>query len=218
MQADHHYDYSKPFFRPGDKVGDRKGGRAFSHQAASDFDLAEMARVDHAGEFGATVIYKGQLAGAKEKPLADLDAQQAYIDSLEEMLKQEQQHLAWFEDYMIKNRVRPSLMMPLWERLGFALGKWTAKRGKESAMACTVAIESEIEAHYQEQINLLENAAQTDPALKDLYDHLVKFRNEELEHHDHAQAAGATSASLYPLLNKAIRSGALLSIALAKRL
>lgn len=43
----------------------------------------------------------------------------------------------------------------LWEFSGFALGAGTALIGKEMAMACTIAVESVITEHYNEQISQL---------------------------------------------------------------
>ena len=176
--------------------------------------LDSMLRVDHAGEFGATCIYQGQIAGAKAKPLADVAEQQQYLESLEHMLAQEQEHLRWFEDKMRNSHTRPSIFMPLWEKLGFELGRQTAMMGKPAAMACTIAIESEIELHYQQQIDELAGAQ--DKQTTDLRDKIIKFRQEELEHHDHAIDQGGNHAPHNMILQRTIKAGARLAINLAK--
>ena len=53
------------------------------------------------------------------------------------MWEQEKVHLATFEKLLSVYRVRPTLLLPLWDVLGYALGAGTAALGKESAMACT---------------------------------------------------------------------------------
>ncbi|MFN5822996.1 MAG: demethoxyubiquinone hydroxylase family protein, partial [Sphingomonadales bacterium] len=80
------------------------------------------------------------------------------------------------------------------------------------AMACTVAVETEIDRHYREQ---LEELGDSDPALSAMID---EFRLEELEHKDTALAAGAENAIAYPLLSAAIRLGCRAAIAVSKRI
>ncbi len=106
-----------------------------------------MIRVDHAGEYGATRIYAGQLAvlgrGAKG-------------DVLRHMQAQEQHHLRTFNALIADRRVRPTLLLPLWHIAGFALGAVTAALGEKTAMACTVAVEDAIDAHYSAQIDSMD--------------------------------------------------------------
>ncbi|KAI2663329.1 hypothetical protein H4Q32_011831 [Labeo rohita] len=57
-----------------------------------------------------------------------------------------------FNEILGEHRVRPTLLLPLWNIAGFALGACTALLGKEGAMACTVALikefrDDEIEHH-----------------------------------------------------------------------
>ena len=79
-------------------------------------------------------------------------------------------------------------------------------------MACTAAIETEIDRHYAEQLEELGN---DDPELSDA---IRDFQAEEVEHRDAALAAGAENAVAYPLLSGAIRMGCRAAIALSKRL
>jgi ubiquinone biosynthesis monooxygenase Coq7 len=78
-------------------------------------------------------------------------------------------------------------------------------------MACTVAVETEIDAHYGEQLDALGG---DDPELSET---ITRFRAEEVEHKDKALAAGAEEAMAYPLLSAAIRLGCRAAIALSKR-
>src|ERR1700729_1869182 len=90
---------------------------------------ARMIRVDHAGEYGATRIYAGQLAVLGRRGKGDL---------IRHMQAQEQLHLRTFNDMIADRRVRPTAMLPLWHLAGFALGAVTAALGENAAMACTV--------------------------------------------------------------------------------
>ncbi|MGC1269277.1 MAG: demethoxyubiquinone hydroxylase family protein, partial [Croceibacterium sp.] len=86
--------------------------------------------------------------------------------------------------------------------------------GPEAAMACTAAVETEIERHYTAQLDELERDGD-DPELAGL---IEKFRAEEIEHRDAAFAAGAERAPAYPLLSGAIRLGCRVAIRLAERI
>jgi ubiquinone biosynthesis monooxygenase Coq7 len=163
-----------------------------------------MLRVDQAGEFGATRIYAGQLAvmGARGPHSTEIVA----------MAEQEKVHQAKFDAMIAERGVRPTLLQPVWSVAGFALGAATALIGPEAAMACTAAIETEIDRHYTQQIDEL---GDDDPELGAA---IVKFRDEEREHRDAALAAGAERAPAYPLLFHAIRMGCRVAIKLSERI
>ncbi|XP_064862244.1 5-demethoxyubiquinone hydroxylase, mitochondrial-like isoform X2 [Oncorhynchus nerka] len=108
--------------------------------------LHSMLRVDHAGEYGANRIYAGQMAVLGRSQTGPL---------IQEMWDQEKKHLAKFNEILAENRVRPTLLLPLWNVAGFLLGAGTALLGKEGAMACTVAVEESISEHYNSQIRAL---------------------------------------------------------------
>lgn len=138
--------------------------------------LQEMIRVNQAGEFGAKRIYEGMIhySPPEEKEL------------LQEMLDQELEHLETFNDIMIKNKVRPTFLQPLWHLGGYAMGAITAKIHPKVAHACTIAVEEVIEKHYLEQLNELEFYPEHD----DLKQVVQQFRDEELEHRDTAVDQG----------------------------
>lgn len=166
--------------------------------------FAEMLRVDQAGEFGATRIYAGQLAvmGNRAPHSAEIAA----------MAEQEAGHREKFDALIAKRGVRPTALQPVWSAAGFALGAATALIGPEAAMACTAAIETEIDRHYTEQ---LQELGEDDPELAAM---IREFRDDEREHRDAALAAGAEKAPAYPVLFHAIRLGCRAAIALSKRI
>lgn len=165
--------------------------------------VARAIRVDHAGEYGAARIYAGQLAVLRRSPVAPV---------LHEMQEQEQQHLARFADLIAQRRVRPTALLPLWHVAGFALGAATAALGQRAAMACTVAVEEAIDAHYTQQIAAL------DESEAELRDTLVQFRQEELQHRDTGLQHGAEQAPGYRLLSAAIKTGCRVAIRISERL
>jgi ubiquinone biosynthesis monooxygenase Coq7 len=165
--------------------------------------IASMIRVDQAGEYGATRIYAGQLAVLGDRHPAARD--------IAHMAEQEARHRAFFDDLIARRGVRPTALQPFWNVAGFALGAGTAMLGPEAAMACTAAIETEIDRHYGEQLDQL---ADHDPELSAA---VADFRAEEQAHKAAAIAAGAEAAPAYPLLSAAIRAGCRAAIALSKR-
>ena len=167
-------------------------------------DAASVMRVDQAGEYGATRIYAGQLAVLRSNcPEAKLVAR---------MAAQEQRHLARFNQLMAERRGRPTALQPLWNVTGFALGAATALMSEKAALACTDAVETEIDKHYGKQLDQL---GEDDP---ELARDIREFRAEELEHRDTARQHGASQAVGYPLLTAAIRAGCRVAIGLSKRI
>ena len=168
-------------------------------------DRSAMIRVDQAGEFGATRIYAGQLAVVGERG--------PHAAQIRHMAEQEKVHRAKFDALMAARGVRPTALQPFWSVAGFALGAGTALIGPEAAMACTAAVEEEIDRHYTAQLEELE-ADGDDPELAGLVE---QFREEEREHRDTALASGAEQAPAYALLSGAIRLGCRVAIKLAER-
>jgi len=164
--------------------------------------IARMLRVDHAGEFGATRIYQGQLDV--------LGHGRAGV--IRQMAETENRHLARFETLLGARRVRPTLLHPLWTVAGYALGAATALLGERAAMACTVAVEEVIDEHYQRQA---EQLGEEDPALREA---LLSFRDDEIAHRDLAIREGAEESAGYDLINAVVKTGSRLAIWLSTRL
>ncbi|MFN3468368.1 MAG: demethoxyubiquinone hydroxylase family protein, partial [Novosphingobium sp.] len=149
-------------------------------------------------------IYAGQLAvmGNRAPHSAEIAA----------MAEQEADHRRRFDELLVRRGVRPTALQPLWSVAGFALGAATALIGPKAAMACTAAIETEIDRHYTEQLDAL---GDSDPELAGM---IREFRDDEREHRDAALAAGAEQAPAYPVLFHAIRLGCRAAIALSTRI
>ena len=173
---------------------------------ARSINTDRMIRVDQAGEYGATRIYAGQLA-----VMGDRGPHSAEITA---MAQEEARHREKFDALMARRGVRPTVLQPLWSTAGYALGAATALIGPEAAMACTAAVETEIDKHYSEQLDVLE-ADGCDPELAAMID---EFRADEREHRDLALASGAEKAPAYPLLSGVIRAGCRVAIKLAERI
>ncbi len=170
---------------------------------SQDEAVERMIRVDHAGEYGATRIYAGQLAvlGRGDKG-----------DVLRHMLDQEKVHLKTFSGLIATRRVRPTALLPLWNLAGFALGAATALLGEKAAMACTVAVEEAIDEHYTAQLDTL---GETEPALVRT---IEAFRAEELEHRDIGLEHGAEQARGFRLMSAVIKTGCQIAIKISERI
>lgn len=169
---------------------------------------AEMLRVDHAGEYGAVQIYRGQRAVFEKLP-----HKERMTELLREMEEGEQKHLQTFDRMLTERGVRPTLFAPLWNAAGFALGAGTALLGEKAAMACTSAVESVIEGHYQDQVDELEGQGEDE-----LRDTFAEFREDELGHHDTAIAEGAEQAFGYRILKSVITAGCRAAIKVSEKI
>jgi ubiquinone biosynthesis monooxygenase Coq7 len=177
---------------PGERVEDRR--------------IEEMIRVDHAGEYGAVQIYRGQRA------VFDRIEGKAHAARLiAEMEAGEQEHLETFDRLIAERGVRPTLMAPVWRVAGFGLGAVTAMMGEQAAHACTEAVEEVIEEHYGSQSDELQNV---DTELKYVVD---KFRADEIAHKETAVEQGARHAPAYPVLSAVIKFGCRAAIRISEK-
>ena len=150
---------------------------------------AAALRVDHAGEYGATRIYAGQLAVVKDA---------ASVTEINHMAAQEAVHLAAFNHILPAHGVRPTLLLPLWHVGGWVMGAFSAALGTRAAMACTVAVEEVITEHYNEQLS----NGSIDPLL---HSTIATFRDEEMEHHAIGLANDAEASPVFTPLSTGIR-------------
>jgi ubiquinone biosynthesis monooxygenase Coq7 len=182
----------------------RKTSRRKERVLTDQSILEEIIRVDHAGEFGATRIYDGQIAifGTKSK----------IGKTIKHMADQEQEHIETFEKLILNHRVRPTALLPVWNVAGYFLGVATAMMGEKAAMACTVAVEKVIGEHYHKQISLLKEDH------KKLKATIKKFAQDELEHHDIGIAHDAEKTPGYTILTKFIEMGCKTAIAVSKKI
>lgn len=156
----------------------------------------KIIRVDHAGELGADRIYQGQLAVLGNTSVGPV---------IKEMWEDEKIHLETFNKLIVQHRARPTVLLPIWNVAGFALGAGSALLGKEGAMACTVAVEAVIGDHYNSQIrDLMEDDPEKHEELLKI---IKKFRDDELHHHDTGLEHDAEKAPFYQALTQVIKIG-----------
>ena len=82
--------------------------------------LEEIIRVDHAGEHGATSIYKGTL------DILNLFGDEKTISIIQEMAEGEKKHVKEFNRLIKDKSIRPTALLPIWKIAGYSLGALSA--------------------------------------------------------------------------------------------
>ncbi|KAF9894505.1 hypothetical protein FE257_006388 [Aspergillus nanangensis] len=180
--------------------------------------LDSALRVNQAGELAATLIYTAQTPHVVRshphlRPL------------MKHMYDQEAGHFSTFNRMIAKHRVRPTAMYPVWQAAATFLGWSTGAMGREAAMACTEAVETEIGSHYNEQVREIlsweadaaSRGEELDDELKEMLTTFRTIRDEELEHLDHAVENDAKEARPYDPLVNAIRLGCKAAIRISEK-
>ena len=98
--------------------------------------------------------------------------------------------------------------------------------GREAAMACTEAVETEIGGHYNGQVRVLlewmrrmeEGGEEVGQEIRELVGELKRIRDEELEHLDTAVEHDAKGAGGYGLLTNVIRAGCRAAIKISEKI
>ena len=132
-----------------------------------------------------------------------------------EMKEHEKEHLKYFEQQLAERKIRPTILLPLWDILGTALGFGTALLGKKATMLCTASVEEVIDQHYKDQIEYISNNEKKE---KDLLSKVKKFRQDELEHRDIAYEEGADKEGIYGVLDAIIKTGSRTAIKISEKI
>ncbi|MCJ1466524.1 hypothetical protein MMC07_005144 [Pseudocyphellaria aurata] len=201
---------AEPTATPVNYPTNAKGRTPLSEEQQRFLDSALQLRVNQAGELAATLIYTAQTP-----PI--IKAHPHLRSMMQHMYDQEAGHLGTFNALLARHRVRPTAMYPVWKVAATALGWGTAMMGREAAMACTEAVETEIGTHYNGQVRELLAWLRTmeekgerfeeDEELQELIGTLKRIRDEELEHLDTAVGEDAKKADGYGVLNWVVRGG-----------
>lgn len=126
-------------------------------------------RSNHAGETGAIWIYKGAKMAFWSTKIQKIAS---------EHLHTEQQHLTVMS-YLTPKKEQ-SIFLPLWCLMGFCLGFIPSLFGYRAFLVTIHAVESFVELHYKEQIQLLKSMESS--ADQNLSKVLNKCYSEEIEH------------------------------------
>ena len=133
--------------------------------------LQQELRSDHAGEFGAVMIYRGILAISRDASVREFAASH---------LRTEQKHLALMEE--IVPAVGRTRLLPLWRVMGWLTGALPALFGRQAVFATIEAVETFVDHHYEQQIVRLMPEGEHSP----LRQVLVDCQADEVSHRDEA--------------------------------
>ena len=165
--------------------------------------LQQELRSDHAGEFGAVMIYRGILAISRDASVREFAASH---------LRAEQKHLALMEE--IVPAVGRTRLLPLWRVMGWLTGAVPALFGRQAVFATIEAVETFVDHHYEQQIVRLMPEGEHSP----LRQVLVDCQADEVSHRDEAaQLAMPHRGLLMRLWCATVSFGSAAAVVAAKR-
>ena len=162
---------------------------------------AQLMRINHAGEVSAQGLYHGHAAIARNPEIKAL-----FLKSADEELN----HLLWCEKRLIELNDTKSVFTPLWYGCSFMLGYIAGLAGDEYSLGFIAATESLVEEHLQGHLDQL---ATKDPRSSAI---LKQMQDEEVQHQESAQNAGAVT--FHPAALIAMRMTSQVMIQVSKRL
>ena len=166
--------------------------------------LQQELRSDHAGEYGAVMIYRGVLAVSKDTSVRQF---------AERHLLTEGQHLALMEE-IVSRRGRTKLL-PLWRLMGWLTGALPALVGRHAVFATIEAVETFVDHHYEQQIQRLP-AQGTYASLRET---LLKCQADEVSHRDEAARLALPRRGIFLRAWCAVvGTGSMLAVIAAKRI
>ena len=165
--------------------------------------LQRELRSDHAGEFGAVLIYQGILAISRDANVREFAALH---------LQTEQKHLTLMEEIVpVAGR---TWLLPLWRVMGWLIGALPALFGRQAVFATIEAVETFVDHHYEQQIVRLMPEGEHGPLRQVLLD----CQADEVSHRDEAASLALPKRNVMLRLWCAIvGSGSAAAVVAAKR-
>ena len=166
--------------------------------------LQQELRSDHAGEYGAVMIYRGVLAVSRDASVRQF---------AEQHLLTEEKHLALMDTIIpASGRTR---LLPVWRVMGWLTGALPALLGRQAVFATIEAVETFVDHHYEQQLVRL-NPQGEYAALRKI---LVDCQADEVSHRNEATELASPDRSLLLRLWCAIvGSGSAAAVVAAKRI
>ena len=165
--------------------------------------LQRDLRSDHAGEYGAVMIYRGILAVSR-------DAQARQF--AERHLITERQHLRLMEEIVpVACRTR---LLPLWHVMGWLTGALPALFGRKAIFSTIEAVETFVDHHYEQQITRLSKHG-NDALLRQT---LLECQADEVNHRDEAaRLAMPTKGFFLRIWCRFVGAGSAIAVIAARR-
>ena len=166
--------------------------------------LQQELRSDHAGEFGAVMIYRGILAVSRDASVREFAASH---------LGTERKHLVLMEE-MVPAAGRTRLL-PLWCVMGWLTGALPALFGRQAVFATIEAVETFVDHHYEQQIVRLKPEGEYGP----LRQVLVDCQADEVSHRYEAAILALPKRNvILRLWCAVVGSGSAAAVVAAKRI
>ena len=166
--------------------------------------LQAELRSDHAGEYGAVMIYQGILAVSRDDSVRDF---------AERHIATERDHLRLMEE-----TVPPSArtqLLPLWRLMGWLTGALPALFGRHAVFATIEAVETFVDHHYRQQIDRLAEQDRYE-SLRQL---LLQCQEDEVSHRDEAAGlAGPSRGIVMRLWSFTVGAGSAAAVIAARRI
>ena len=171
-----------------------------------DTYINQELRSDHAGEVGAVQIYRGIKAVALLR--GDLELMR-FADAHGAV---EQQHLTMMEK-LVPAEQRSRLQTP-WQIAGWLTGAVPALFGRNTVYSTIQAVETFVNHHYQQQIDILSERVEHN----DITDVLIKFQADEVHHRADPGSRGVNTNPLLSAGCGMIGIGSRAAVAICRRI
>ena len=165
-------------------------------------ELIPYFRSNHAGETGAVYIYKAIIKFSKNKDILKFS---------ELHLSTETKHLNLLENIIPKKEF--SKLIILWKLFGFLTGFIPSLLGRNFIYATIYYVETFVEKHYQEQLNMLDKSKKS-KHLKKIIEDLM---NDEIDHKDDAKKKIKNFTIPNKIWGQIITHGSNLAVNVSKR-
>ena len=160
-------------------------------------------RTNHAGETGAVFIYKAILMISRDKDV---------ISFAKKHLSTEKDHLLLIED-VLEKKDRSKLIF-FWKISGFLTGFIPSLLGKKFIFATIFFVESFVERHYQEQINMFNNNRKYSQLKKVI----KKLQDDEVSHKNEALMEAKKFNNFHKIWGKIIERGSSIAVSMSKKI
>ncbi len=151
------------------------------HEELSEAELnhaAGLMRVNHVGEVCAQGLYQGQALVSKNPVNKQMLLQSAI---------EETDHLAWTEQRLNELGSHTSYLNPLWYSGAFILGVAAGKISEAVSLGFVIETEMQVGAHLDSHLQGTSPLPSLDVRSRAI---VKQMKEEEIEHAEHAQAAG----------------------------
>jgi ubiquinone biosynthesis monooxygenase Coq7 len=137
---------------------------------------AGLMRVNHSGEVAAQGLYQGHATVARDPTIEQ---------QMKHAAEEEFDHLAWCEQRLTELGSGPSRLSPIWYAGAFAIGAISGTLGDRWSLGFIAETERQVCDHLTSHLDKLPEDDEKSRAV------VEKMRDEEQEHGENAQDAGA---------------------------